>query len=130
MIQQARIAQIAAAFRQVNVGQNGRLSAQRLLEMITIDAAKAIGMEKEIGSLELGKKADIIVVDTSQPHLIPSLDPVANLMHFGEGSDVETVIIDGRVVIEQRRTRTINEQEMLRQAQERGERMWINFHNK
>lgn len=73
--------------------------AQKLLELATLDAAKVIGMADEIGSLEPGKKADVIIVDMKKPHMFPNVDPVANLFYYGSGNDVKTVIIDGRVVM-------------------------------
>jgi cytosine/adenosine deaminase-related metal-dependent hydrolase len=85
-------------------------------------------MEKEIGSLEQGKKADVILVDMRKPHLVPSVDPVANLVYYANGNDVETVIIDGRVVVEDRTIKTVDEQEMLRQAQKAAVRNWERFY--
>ena len=60
----------------------------RVLEMCTIDAAKALGMEKEIGSLEVGKKADIVLLDLRRPHLYPLNMPVFRLIYFANGNDV------------------------------------------
>ncbi|QDC00753.1 amidohydrolase family protein [Mesorhizobium sp. 8] len=72
----------------------------KVFEMITIDAARAIGMDHEIGSLEVGKKADIAIVDMRKPHLMPNWMPVHRLVHQVLGSDVDTVIVDGRVLME------------------------------
>ena len=74
--------------------------AQKLLELATLDAAKVIGMADEIESLEPGKKADVIIVDMKKPHMVPNVDPAANLVYYGSGDDVKTVIIDGRVLME------------------------------
>ena len=67
--------------------------------MCTIDAAKALGMEKEIGSLEVGKKADIVLLDMRRPHLYPLNMPVSRLIYFANGNDVHTVIVDGRIAL-------------------------------
>ncbi len=70
--------------------------------MITIDAARALGLEREIGSLEVGKKADVIVLGTDRPHLTPMLMPVHRVVYEATGNDVETVIVDGLVLMENR----------------------------
>ena len=72
----------------------------KALEMVTIDAAAALGMEKEIGSLEAGKKADIVVVDMQRPHLAPFQMPAFRLAYFANGNDVDMVVIDGEVLLE------------------------------
>ena len=130
MIQKMQVAQIAASFRMAISGQGYMPKANKVLELATIDAAKVLGLEKEIGSLESGKKADVILVDMRKPHLTPSVDPIADLVYFANGNDVETVIIDGKVVMENRMIKTVDEQEMLRHAQKAGERAWERFHEK
>ena len=75
----------------------------KALEMVTIDAATALGLEAEIGSLEAGKKADVVLVDMARPHLAPFQMPAFHLIYFANGNDVVTVIIDGEVVLEEGR---------------------------
>jgi 5-methylthioadenosine/S-adenosylhomocysteine deaminase len=94
------------------------LPVGKLLEMITIDAAKVIGWEDELGSLEEGKKADIITVNMQAPHLAPNFLPVHRVILEAMGSDVATVIVDGRVVMEERKITDINESDILAEAQE------------
>lgn len=65
--------------------------------MITIDAAKALGLDDEVGSLEPGKKADLVVLDMDQRHLTPDWRPVHHLIHQATGANVETVMVDGRL---------------------------------
>ena len=77
----------------------------RVLEMCTIDAAKALGMDKDIGSLEVGKKADIVLVDMRRLHLYPLNMPVSRLIYFANGNDVHTVIVDGAHRVESARSR-------------------------
>ena len=71
----------------------------KTLEMITIDAAKAIGWDDEIGSLEVGKRADIITINMNQPHLTPSFMPVHKLMLYATGQDVDNTIVNGLSLI-------------------------------
>jgi cytosine/adenosine deaminase-related metal-dependent hydrolase len=72
----------------------------KALEMVTIDAATALGLEAEIGSLEAGKKADVVLVDLARPHLAPFHMPAFHLIYFANGNDVDTVIVDGEVLLE------------------------------
>ncbi|MDW9596515.1 amidohydrolase family protein [Sinorhizobium meliloti] len=85
----------------------------KVFEMITIDAAGAIGMDHEIGSLEVGKKADIVIIDMRKPHLTPNWMPVHRLIHQVLGSDVDTVIVDGRIIMEEGRVLTADMYEAL-----------------
>lgn len=72
----------------------------KALEMATIDAAKALGLDHEIGSLEAGKKADIVVVDMARPHLAPFQMPAFHLIYFANGNDIDTVVVDGEILLE------------------------------
>ena len=91
--------------------------AGKLLEMITIDAARAIGWEDELGSLEVGKRADVVVVDLRQPHLVPNWMVVHRLIYEAVGNDVETVIVDGRVILDGRRVMTVDEEAALAEGE-------------
>lgn len=75
----------------------------RLLEMATVEGARALSMQDEIGSLEVGKRADILLVNMRQPHLWPPVDPVQRLARFANGADVDTTIVGGRVLMRGRR---------------------------
>ncbi|MCK4919122.1 MAG: amidohydrolase [Candidatus Pacebacteria bacterium] len=79
------------------------VSAQETVRMATINGAKALGMEKEIGSLEIGKKADIIVLDFNKPHLVPVYDYYSHLVYSVSGNDVQFCIVDGKVIMENRK---------------------------
>lgn len=96
------------------------MDAETVLEMATIRGARALGLENEIGSIEVGKKADLILVSRRNPHLVPSLNPVSHLVYSATGSDVGTVIIDGRIIMQNRTVRTFDEEEVIRKANERG----------
>jgi 5-methylthioadenosine/S-adenosylhomocysteine deaminase len=101
-----------AAWRDANV-----LPAGKVLEMVTVDAARALGMEKDIGSLEAGKKADIILVDAFRPHMVPMHMQLYRVAYFANGNDVSTVLVDGRVLMRDRRVLSVNEEDVLAMAQ-------------
>lgn len=86
------------------------------LEMATLNGARALGMEREIGSLEPGKRADVILVDWRQPHLWPPADPAQRLARFARGADVATVIVAGRVLMQDGRVQSVDEGAVLDQA--------------
>ncbi|MBW2264425.1 MAG: amidohydrolase family protein, partial [Deltaproteobacteria bacterium] len=89
------------------------LPAGQVLAMVTIDAARALGLEKDLGSLEPGKKADVILIDMLKPHLYPPDMPVYRVAYFANGNDVDTVIINGEVLMEGRRVKTVDEAHVL-----------------
>ncbi len=95
----------------------------KVLEMCTIDAARALGLAEEIGSLEVGKKADIILVDLFKPHLMPLNMPLMRVTCFANAADVDTTIVDGRILMQGRQVRTVDETEVLEQAQIACDRM-------
>jgi 5-methylthioadenosine/S-adenosylhomocysteine deaminase len=84
--------------------------------MATIDGARALHMEKEIGSLEAGKKADIILISLDEPNAVPMYEIYAQIAYALKGSDVQTVVIGGRVVMRDRKLLTLNEEEILARA--------------
>jgi 5-methylthioadenosine/S-adenosylhomocysteine deaminase len=77
-------------------------------------------LEEEIGSIEVGKKADLVLVSLRKPHLVPPFNPVSNLVYAAQGSDVDTVIIDGRIIMEKQSVLTLDESEIIQEANERG----------
>jgi 5-methylthioadenosine/S-adenosylhomocysteine deaminase len=94
------------------------LNAKAVVEMATIEGARALHMEKEIGSLEAGKKADLVLISLDAPNAVPMYDIYAQLAYALEGSDVETAVIGGRVVMRNRKLLTVNEEEVLQKARE------------
>jgi 5-methylthioadenosine/S-adenosylhomocysteine deaminase len=94
------------------------LNAMAVVEMATIDGARALHMEKEIGSLEAGKKADVILISLDEPNAVPMYDVYAQIAYALKGSDVETVIIGGRVVMRDHKLLTIDEPRVLDKARE------------
>jgi 5-methylthioadenosine/S-adenosylhomocysteine deaminase len=99
------------------------MPAQAVLEMATLGGARVLGMEKEIGSLEVGKKADVIILDLNKPHLQPVYNIISHLVYSATGADVRDVIIDGKVIMENRRLLTLEEEEILEKAKEWGEKI-------
>ena len=94
------------------------LNAKAVVEMATIDGAKALHMEKEIGSLEAGKKADLVLIGLDEPNAVPMYDVYAQLAYALKGNDVETVVIAGRVVMRDRKVLTVKEEEVMTKARE------------
>ena len=88
----------------------------KLLEMVTIDAAKALRMDDRIGSLEPGKQADVITVDLRKPHMAPANMPVWRVVCFANGQDVDTVVVDGRILMRGRQVPHVDVKEVLAQA--------------
>jgi 5-methylthioadenosine/S-adenosylhomocysteine deaminase len=94
------------------------LSASTVLKMATAWGAEVLGLEKEIGTLEKGKKADIIVLDLGSPHLVPLYHPVSTLVYSASGSDVRHVMVNGRLLLKDRRFLTIDPEEIMARVQE------------
>jgi 5-methylthioadenosine/S-adenosylhomocysteine deaminase len=90
---------------------------ERALEMATVHGARALGLEREIGSLEPGKRADLVVFDLNLPEWRPLLDPVNTLVYSASAASVRTVMIEGRVVLDDRRVTTVDEAEVLARAE-------------
>jgi 5-methylthioadenosine/S-adenosylhomocysteine deaminase len=94
------------------------LNAKAVVEMATIDGARALHMDKEIGSLETGKKADVILIGLDEPNAVPMYDIYAQVAYALKGSDVQTVVIGGRTVMRDRKLLTVNEVEAIAKARE------------
>jgi 5-methylthioadenosine/S-adenosylhomocysteine deaminase len=97
--------------------------AGTVLRMATAGAAAAVGQGQEIGTLERGKKADLVLLDARQPHLVPLYHPISQVVYAAKGSDVHTSIIDGRVVLEERRLLSLNLAQILDRACELGRKI-------
>lgn len=105
----------SAAYLQKVIYQSATaLSGEDVIKMATIEGAKVLGIDSEVGSLEENKKADIIIIDTNKPHLCPMHDIYSLLAYSVNGADVETSIIDGKIVMENRQILNADEQEIMR----------------
>src|SRR5437899_3100254 len=94
------------------------LNAKAVVEMATIDGAKALHMQTEIGSLEAGKKADLILISLDEPNAVPMYSVYSQIAYSLKASDVETVVIGGRVAMRNRKLLTVNEEEAIAKARE------------
>lgn len=92
---------------------------ERVLEMATINGARALGLEHLIGSLEKGKRADIVAVDCHKPHLIPNLNPVSTLVYGATGQDVDHVMVEGKWLLKNGEMLSMDEEHITFQAKER-----------
>ncbi len=109
---------VSALLHKIATGNASALKVYHALEMATINAAKALGLEKEIGSLEVGKRADIIVVDFNKPNLKPLSNPVSHLVYSARGCDVSTTIVDGNILMLNGELRTLDEKSVMKFAEE------------
>jgi 5-methylthioadenosine/S-adenosylhomocysteine deaminase len=114
---------LAAKLQKITKMDPRALGAKSVVEMATIEGAKAVHMEKEIGSLEVGKKADIILISLDEPNAVPMYEIYAQLAYALKGSDVETVVIGGRIVMLNKKLLTLNEPEILAKAREYGKKV-------
>ena len=99
------------------------LTAEDAFDMATIDGARALLWEHEIGSLEVGKAADLAVFDGENPRLSPRHNPVGSLLRYGAGTDVESVLVNGSLVVDGGRVLTVDEAALLDEADEVAQRM-------
>ena len=106
-----------------NEGNPTYPTAAEAIEMATINGARGIMAEDAIGSLEAEKRADIILIDTQKPHLVPVHDPLSAVVWAANGSDVDTVLIDGQVVMEGRHVLTLDEAQIMEDVSARKEKI-------
>jgi cytosine/adenosine deaminase-related metal-dependent hydrolase len=116
MVRDMRLACYLAKLRQESPTV---LPAEAVLEMATINGAKALGLADQIGSIEAGKRADFIIIKMDAPHLTPAWDPVSTIAYAATGTDVSTVVIDGRIIMHNRKVRTLQEEEILADVRSR-----------
>lgn len=112
---------LAAKLAKVSKMDALALNAKSVVEMATIDGARALHMEKEIGSLEPGKKADLGLISLNEPNAVPMYDVYAQIAYSLKASDVDTLVIGGRVVMRDRKLLTVDEPRVLEKAREYGE---------
>ena len=108
--------------------QEGRVDAEwqphHVLHMATLGGAKALGQDAEIGSLAVGKQADLVVFDAARPHLRPHVDPLGTLVHTGQGRDVRMVLVAGEVLVEDGRPTRVDLDEICAEAEQASRELW------
>lgn len=108
----------AAKLAKVSTQSPEVVKAYHVLQMATLGGAAALGLDKKTGSLEKGKKADIIVVDLKAPHLCPMFDPVSALVYSASGADVKDVVVNGIVLMKEREFRSLDQEEIMAKVRE------------
>jgi 5-methylthioadenosine/S-adenosylhomocysteine deaminase len=99
------------------------IDAHMILQMATINGSKILGIDDQVGRIEVGKKADLILVNINQPHLVPHHDVVSLMVYSAFGHDVETTIVNGKILMKNRELLTIDEERLLFEAQKRSKRI-------
>jgi len=113
-----------AALLHKGVGRNPTLlPAEKALQMATIEGAKALLWNENIGSIEVGKDADLVIVDFKKPHLQPVYNEISHIVYSAKAADVDTVLVKGRIVMENRKVTTVNVSNILRLAEKTRERL-------
>ncbi len=98
--------------------------ARQALQMATTGGACALGLQDEIGSIQPGKKADLVALSLDQPHLSPLYDPISHIVYAARGADVRHVWVDGRLVVKDRQVLTVKESGVISDAKRMGERIF------
>lgn len=111
---------LAAKLQKVTTGDPQALPAPQALEMATLLGARALGLEKETGSLETGKRADLITVRLDQPNAVPLYNVYSQLVYALKGCDVRDVMVNGRLVVRDRQALTLDARQVLAKAEELG----------
>jgi 5-methylthioadenosine/S-adenosylhomocysteine deaminase len=103
----------AAKLHKVNAMDPTLMDAVTVLKMATIEGARSLGLQDITGSLEIGKKADVITIDTHKPHLVPVYNPVSHIVYAAQGSDVQDVIVDGNILVKDRILLTVDVENII-----------------
>jgi 5-methylthioadenosine/S-adenosylhomocysteine deaminase len=99
-------------------------TSNEVFDMTTLGSARCLGRDHELGSLKLGKKADLVLFDFRRAHLTPAFHPLGTLVHVGVGRDVSMVIVDGKIVVEQGRATLVDEEDIRRKAAAAAKSLW------
>ena len=113
----------AAYLQKVNTMIPTAITAYDILKMATIEGAKVLGLENQIGTIEVGKKADLIFIKTDKIHLQPENDVCSNIVYSANGSDVELVMIDGKIIMQHRKMTNLDEKEVIRHVKKIAKRL-------
>jgi 5-methylthioadenosine/S-adenosylhomocysteine deaminase len=113
-----------AALLQKVLHSSHALPALTALRMATINGARALGLADQIGSVEVGKRADLQLINLDRLHTTPRPDPISTIVYAAEACDVEIVIIDGQIIMQERQLLTFNEKDVITQAREQARTFW------
>jgi 5-methylthioadenosine/S-adenosylhomocysteine deaminase len=105
------------------------LPAEKVVEMATIGGARALGLDKETGSLETGKKADVILVSLGEAHAVPLYNYYSHIVYALKGSDVRTAIIDGMIVMRDGQVQTLDAKKVIEKARQMQKRIQASLKN-
>jgi len=108
---------LAALVNKALKGDTTSIPATTAVKMATVNGAKALGLDKEVGTLEVGKKADIIIIDLNKPHFYPRYNLISSLAYSAQASDVETVIVDGNILMENYELKTVDIEKVMFNAE-------------
>lgn len=115
------------AVARIRAGDPRAVQSDEVLARATIGSAQVMGLDAEIGSLEVGKKADLQIIDTRRYGLTPINDPVRTLVYHGHAKDIDMVMVDGRVVVADGKVIDVDEDSLIRHAADAGEAAWTRF---
>lgn len=115
---------LASLMQKFRLADPAVLKAQKIIEMATIDGARALGLEHEIGSLEEEKKADLIILNLDQLHSLPASNPYSQIVYSASPENVETVIVDGKIVMRNHELQTLDETEIIQNAKSEIKRLY------
>lgn len=108
--------------------QEGEVSetwqSRHVFEMATGNPARAMGLDDDLGSIAVGKKADVVIIDIARPHLTPCVNPVGSLVHVAQGRDVRHVVVDGRVVVADGRPTLVDGERVRKDGEAASRRVW------
>ena len=117
------VMKVAALLHKGVSGDPTALPAEQILQMATTKGARALLWEREIGSIEAGRKADLAIVDFKKPHLTPLYNETSHLVYAAKSADVDTVLINGRIVMETREVKTVNVDRIIKLAEKAKQRL-------
>jgi cytosine/adenosine deaminase-related metal-dependent hydrolase len=124
MFEVMRIALLTERIRRDDANPGVAPQPEDMLEDATLGGARAVRQDNTIGSLAVGKKADLLVVDTQRPHLVPAGRIVSAWIHNGQPSDIESVMVDGQFIMRDRKVLTLDEAALVAEADKVGRRIW------
>jgi len=113
----------AAFLHKLTSNNPSALPAKTALRMATIDGARVLGLDREIGSLETGKRGDLLVVSVASARQTPMYDPLSHLVYVTRGDDVQTVVVNGKILMQDRKMLTLNERDVLAEANQWAEKV-------